>query len=52
MLLLSESELLFWGGIAIMAAAATLAIICVIVFICTGRKLKRKLEKEYGKLQK
>ena len=47
---LSVSNFLFYGGIVIMAAAAM--VICAVVFIFTGRKLKRKLEKEYGKPQR
>lgn len=46
---LSGSEWLFYGGLAIMAAAVLLTILCIIVFAVTGRKLKMKLEKEYGK---
>lgn len=48
---LSESELFFYGGIAIMAAAGILAALCIVVFLCTGRRLKKKLEQEYGKPQ-
>lgn len=48
---LSVSEWLFWGGIAVMAGAAVLAIACLIVFSFTGRMLKRTLEEEYGKPQ-
>lgn len=46
---LSGSELLFYGGIAVMAAVLVLTGICILVFIVTGRKLKVKLEEEYGK---
>lgn len=48
---LSESEWLFWGGIAVMAGAAVLALFCLILFSFTGKMLKRKLEEEYGKPQ-
>lgn len=51
MLYLSESEWFLWGGIGAMAAAVILAVLCLIVFGYTGRKIKRQLEQEYGKLQ-
>lgn len=51
MLHLSGSELLFWGGIVVMAEALGLGAICGAVLFVSGRKLKRKLEKEYGKTQ-
>lgn len=44
-----SSEALFWGGIALMGAAFFLMIVCIIVFLITGRKLKARLEEEYGK---
>lgn len=43
------SELFFYGGIAVMAAAGVLAVLCIVVFSLTGRSIKRKLEQEYGK---
>lgn len=49
---LSESEWLFWGGIGVMAGVLVLAVICLAVFIITGKRLKKKLEKEYGKPQR
>lgn len=52
MFALSSSELLFYGGIAAMALAALLALICTFVFQHTGKKLKEKFEQEYGKLPK
>ena len=48
---LSGSEMLLYGGIAVMAVAAVAAIACVAVFCSTGRKLKRTLEQKYGKLK-
>ena len=48
---LSVSELLFYGGLVIMAAAVLAMVICTLIFTFTGRKLKRKLEQEYGKPQ-
>ncbi len=52
MLGLSESEMFFYGGIALMAAAGILAALCIVIFTCTGRRLKKKLEQEYGKAQR
>ncbi len=43
------SEFLFYGGIALMAVTAMAAIISVIVFRITGKKIKDTLEGEYGK---
>lgn len=51
MLGLSSSEMLLYGGIAIMVGSAVLAMLCIAIFKMTGRKLKRKLEQEYGKPQ-
>ena len=45
------SELLFYGGLAVMAAAAVLAVLCIALFRASGRKLREKLEQEYGKPQ-
>lgn len=46
-----SSQLLFWGGAALMAAAAVLAAVWIAVVCITGRKLKKKLEQEYGELE-
>lgn len=52
MLDLSQSELLLWGGIAVMAISTGVGIISIALSAVTGRKLKKKLEKEYGKPQR
>ena len=44
-----ETEILFYGGLTCMAAAAVLGILSAVIFTVTGRRLKRKLEEEYGK---
>ena len=49
---LSGSEMLLYGGIALMAVAVVAAIVCVVVFRCTGRKLKSTLQQKYGKLKR
>jgi len=46
---LSTSEWLLWGGVMVMSMAASLAVVSLVVFIVTGRKLRKKLEQEYGK---
>ena len=46
---LSGSELLFYGGILVMAMAALGGIVSAAIFAVTGRRLKRKLEAEFGK---
>lgn len=51
MLGLSGSELLFYGGIGVMAAAGVLGIVSVIVFTLTGRTLRTRLDQEYGKMR-
>lgn len=48
---LSCSELLLYGGFAIMVVTALLTALCIVVFVFTGRKLKMRLEQEYGKEQ-
>lgn len=50
MVQISISEGLLYGGFAAMGAAVILGIICALVFGRTGRKLKKKLTEEYGKL--
>ena len=45
----SGSELWFYGGIVLMAVAVVLTVLCVVIFGILGRKLRSKLEKEYGK---
>lgn len=44
-----NSELLFWGGIFVMGTAVVLMMISFIIFRITGRRIKKKLEEEYGK---
>lgn len=45
---LCSSELWFYGGIAAMAASAVMGLACMAVFIFTGRRIRKKLEQEYG----
>lgn len=46
----SVSQYLFFGGIAGMAVSVGLGIICALIFMVTGRKIRRILEEEYGEL--
>lgn len=46
-----SGECLFECGIAVMGIAVSAGILCLIIFQITGRRLKRQLEKEYGKPQ-
>lgn len=50
MFYLSESELLLYGGLLIMSAAVLLAALSIVIFCITGRRIRRKLEEEYGRL--
>lgn len=47
----TESEMFLYGGIGIMGAVGILAVVSIVAFTLTGRRLKRKLEQEYGKPQ-
>ena len=46
---LGSSELLFYGGIALMLLAVVLAAAAIACFCITGKRLKNKLEQEYGR---
>lgn len=50
MLGLTGSEMLFYGGIAVMASAGVLAVVSVIIFMLTGRKIRQKLDQDYGEI--
>ena len=49
MLDLSNGAVLFYIGIAGMIIAAISAVVSVIVFFVSGKRIMRKLEDEYGK---
>ena len=49
MLGLTGSEMLFYGGIAVMILAAMLAGLCAVFFAVQGKRLGQRLEQEYGK---
>ncbi len=46
---MSVSEVWFYGGIALVILAVVLSLAGAAVFSYTGRRLRRKLEEEYGK---
>ena len=46
---LSGSELLFYGGISVMLLAVAAAILAAVLFAISGRRLRRKLEEEFGR---
>lgn len=46
-----KGELLLYGGLGAITLAVLGALLCTIIFFFTGRRLKEKLEKEYGKPQ-
>lgn len=46
---LSSSEFLLYGGIAMMAAAVILGVASAVVLHITGKRLRDRLENEYGK---
>mgnify|MGYP001153145489 CR=1 FL=1 len=50
--IVSKSELLLYGGITVMSVTIILAIISIVIFILTGWKIKNRLEKDYGELEK
>lgn len=47
---MSTSELLLFAGIAAMAAAVLGMAAGALIFLLTGRRLKKKLEQEYGRM--
>lgn len=49
MIELSCSEWLFYGGIVVMILTAVLAVLRIIIYILSGKRLKKKLDQEYGK---
>lgn len=46
---LLNGEGLFYCGIAVMAGAAGAGIIAAVVFSLTGRRLRKRLDAEFGK---
>ncbi len=46
---LSQSEMLLYGGIILMAVSALSSGICIAIFRMTGKKIEKKLEQDYGR---
>lgn len=49
MLVLTDSELLLYGGISLMVAAVLSGIVAAVIFSIAGKRLKTRLEREFGK---
>lgn len=49
---LTATQLFFYGGIAVMVLAVVLALVSIGVFWAGGKRLRAKLEKEYGTKQR
>lgn len=47
---LSNGQMLMYGGIGLLAASVITAVICTVIFSITGKKIKKELEDDYGKL--
>ncbi len=45
----TTNELLFYGGIALMCVSVLAAIIAIMAFRLSGKRIKARLEAEYGK---
>jgi len=45
----TTNELLFYGGIALMCASVLAAVISITIFRMSGKRIKTRLEAEYGK---
>lgn len=52
MLDLSSGQLLLYGGIGLIVAAAVAAIVCIVIFAITGKRINGQLEHDYGKLER
>lgn len=46
---LNHSQMLFYGGIAVMIAAAVLGVAALAAFAIAKRRLRDRLEQEFGK---
>ncbi|MBR1476551.1 MAG: hypothetical protein IJ608_01125 [Lachnospiraceae bacterium] len=49
---IGEIEKFIYGGISLMVLAIVLAVLCIIVFSITGKRIKKRLTKEYGEPEK
>lgn len=46
---LTQGEMFLYGGIAALAIAFVSTVVCIIIFRITGKKIRQKLEQDYGK---
>ncbi len=49
MLDLTTGEMFFYGGVTVMAASLLMIIAAIIIFRITGKRIKARLEAEFGK---
>ena len=49
---ISQIEIWLYIGVALLILAVITGIFSVLIYSVTGRKLRRTLEKEYGKLRR
>lgn len=52
MLDLSRGQLLLYGGIGLIAVAVATAVVCIVIFVVNGKKIRRKLKQDYGELER
>jgi uncharacterized membrane protein len=45
-----DGSTLIYCGIALMVSAVIIALVSIVVFSVSGKKLRKKLEQDYGKL--
>lgn len=45
---LNSSELLFYGGIALMAGSVIIGAVVLVILRVSGKRLRMRLEAEYG----
>lgn len=46
---MDTSQLLLWGGAAVMAASVLAGLASAVILRLTGKRLRRRLEEEFGK---
>lgn len=46
---LTQGEIFLYCGVAALVIAFVLAVVCIIIFRITGKKIRQKLEQDYGK---
>ena len=46
---MDTSQLLLWGGAAVRAASALAGLAAAVILRLTGKRLRRRLEEEFGK---